>query len=298
MNIGWIGAGKMGLPMLASLLAAGHAVRVAELSEPARQQAQALGATLAQTPEQAARGAQAVFSSLPDDAALLAVAPAVFAGAQPGMLYVDTSTVSPQASATVARAAAAAGVRYLRAPVSGTPVQAQERSLATMVSGPREAFEAALPLLSAWGQPPRYLGPDEQARSMKLVLNLMVGTTAAMMAEALALGSKGGIRWDDLLDVMSSSVLASPLIKVKAAQLRRREFSPLFSCAQMAKDLRLILAAGGDAGVPLPLAALVSQLNCVSLAHGHGGDDYIASVLTAELLAGTAPVLDGTGNAS
>ncbi|AEI82832.1 2-(hydroxymethyl)glutarate dehydrogenase Hgd (plasmid) [Cupriavidus necator N-1] len=299
MNIGWIGAGKMGMPMMASLLAAGHAVRLYEPANIAREQAQALGATRAQNPADAARDAHAVFSSLPDDAALLTVAPAVFEGTAPGVLYVDTSTVSPQASATVARAAEAAGVSYLRAPVSGTPVQAHERALTTIVSGPRDAFEAARLLLSRWGPNLRYVGEQEQARSMKLVLNLMVGATAAMMAEALALGSKGGIRWDDLLDVMASSALASPLLKVKAAQLRQRDFSPLFSCAQMAKDLRLILAAGSDADVPLPLAALVSQLNAISLAHGRGGEDYIASVMTAEMLAAAGPVLDDddTGDA-
>jgi len=291
MNIGWIGAGKMGLPMMASLTAAGHAVRVFEPAPAARLRAGEAGATIGQDPASVATHADAVVTSLPDDDTLLAVAPAMLAGAPAGMLYIDTSTVSPQASARVALAAEASGVRYLRAPVSGTPVQAQQRALTSIVSGPRDAFEAARPLISLWGANVCYVGAKEQARTMKLVLNLMVGATAAMMAEALALGSKGGIAWNDLLDVMASSALASPLVKVKASQLARRDFSPLFSCAQMAKDLRLILAAGGDAGVPLPLAALVSQLNAISLAHGHGDEDYIASVLTAELLAGTAPLL-------
>ncbi len=199
-----------------------------------------------------------------------------------------------RAWASSARAAQAAGVQYLRAPVSGTPVQAQARALTTIVSGPADAFEAARPLLALWGQRIHYVGTADQARSMKLVLNLMVAATAAMMGEALALGSKGGIAWDDMLDVMESSALASPLLKVKAASLRERDFRPLFSCEQMAKDLRLILAAGSDASVPLPLAALASQLNTTSIAQGRGALDYIASVLTAEAMAGTGPVPRGT----
>jgi 3-hydroxyisobutyrate dehydrogenase len=283
----------MGLPMLASVLAAGHAVNVYEPQAEARERARELGATPVPNPADAAAGAQAVVTSLPDDAALLAVATRVIERAPAGMIYVDTSTVSPQASATVARAAQAAGVQYRRAPVSGTPVQAQARALTTIVSGPADAFEAARPLLAQWGERIHYVGTAEQARSMKLVLNLMVAATAAMMGEALALGSKGGIAWEDMLDVMQSSALASPLLKVKAASLRERDFRPLFSCEQMAKDLRLILAAGSDANVPLPLAALASQLNTATIAQGRGELDYIAGVLTAEAMAGTGPVPRG-----
>lgn len=289
MKLGWIGAGKMGLPMLASVLAAGHAVSVYEPQPDARERARQLGATPVPHPADVVKGAQAVFSSLPDDAALLATAGIILEAAPAGLIYVDTSTVSLQASATVAGAAQAAGVQYLRAPVSGTPVQAQTRALTTMVSGPADAYEAARPLLAQWGERIHYLGTGEQARSMKLVLNLMVAATAAMMGEALALGSKGGIAWQDMLDVMETSAVASPLLKVKAASLRKRDFRPLFSCEQMAKDLRLILAAGSDANVPLPLAALASQLNTASIAQGRGALDYIASVLTAEAMAGIEP---------
>lgn len=296
MKVGWIGAGKMGLPMLSGVLAAGHAVSVYEPQAEARERARALGAAPVPHPADVAAGAQAVVTSLPDDAALLAVAAQVIERAPAGMIYVDTSTVSPQASAAVARAAQAAGVQYLRAPVSGTPVQAQARALTTIVSGPADAFEAARPLLAQWGERIHYVGTAEQARSMKLVLNLMVAATAAMMGEALALGSKGGIAWEDMLDVMQSSALASPLLKVKAASLRERDFRPLFSCEQMAKDLRLILAAGSDASVPLPLAALASQLNTATIAQGRGELDYIAGVLTAEAMAGTGPVPRGTSS--
>jgi len=199
---------------------------------------------------------------------------------------VDTSTVSQQASAEVAQVLAAAGVAYLRTTVSGNNKMAEAAQLTLMASGPRAAYESVLPLLKALGPHQFYLGEAEQARLMKLVLNLMIAQTSAMLAEALTLGRKGGLAWGDMWQVLGASAVASPIVKAKSAQLSQRDFTPTFTVEQMIKDLTLILGAGADSHVPLPQTALTFQLMQAALAQGDGQDDYAAIIKTVERSAG------------
>ncbi len=132
MRIGWIGVGKMGLPMATHVLKAGHAVAACDQVPALVQAIVARGASAAATPAKAARGAEVVFSSVPDDAALRAIACAedgVLAAAGPGTVFVDTSTVSPAVSAEVAVAAAARHVHYLRVGISGNSKMAEQAGL-------------------------------------------------------------------------------------------------------------------------------------------------------------------------
>jgi 3-hydroxyisobutyrate dehydrogenase-like beta-hydroxyacid dehydrogenase len=280
-----LGVGKMGLPMATHLRRSGHSVTVDD-PQPARLEL-ALAAGLG-----IARGAtgiavaQAVFSSLPDDAALLVVAGEVARHARPGTLYVDTSTVSPEASARAAQACAAAGVRHLRATVSGNNHMAEAAQLTVMASGPRDAYDELLPLLRLLGPSQFWLGEGEQARLMKLVVNLLIVQTSAMLAEALALGQGGGLAWDDLWQVLAASAVASPILKAKAGPLARRDFAPTFTVEQMVKDLRLILDAAAAAHVPVPQTAATLQLMQACIAHGEGGEDYAAVIKAVERGAG------------
>ncbi|MCG2591685.1 NAD(P)-dependent oxidoreductase [Ramlibacter sp. XY19] len=286
MRLHIVGAGKMGLPMARHFAAAGHAVSVHDAD------AQRLALARAAGLEVAAAGlasADVVLSSLPHDAALLAVGEEVARGAPRGALYVDTSTVSQEASARVAAQCDAAGVRYLRATVSGNNHMAEAAQLRVMASGPREAYEAALPLFRLLGPAQFYLGDAEQARLMKLVVNLMIAQTSAMLAEALALGRKGGLQWSDMWEVLGASAVASPIVKAKAVQLSRRDFTPTFTVEQMTKDLGLILDAGAVAHVPLPQTAATLQLMQAAIAQGDGGADYAAIIKTVERAAGLVP---------
>jgi len=281
-----IGVGKMGLPMARHLAAAGHSVTVSDPSMERCQLARAQGLEVSTSPAAAMAAAEVVLSSLPNDAALLAVAAQVAAHAHVGAIYVDTSTVSLQASAEAAQALAAKGVLYLRCTVSGNNKMAEAAQLTVMASGPRAAYNTVLPLLRTLGPNQFYLGEAEQARLMKLVVNLMIAQTSAMLAEALTLGRKGGLAWRDMWQVLTASAVASPIVKAKAVQLSERDFTPTFTVEQMIKDLDLILNAGETHDVPLMQTAMTHQLMCAAVVQGNALDDYAAIIKVVERGAG------------
>ncbi|MES2974836.1 MAG: NAD(P)-dependent oxidoreductase [Pseudomonadota bacterium] len=283
-----IGVGKMGLPMALHLRAAGHAVTVSDPDSERIALAVAQGLAAAPDTARAIAGAEVVLSSLPHDAALRAVGQQVAGAAKAGLVYIDTSTASQQASADVAALCAAAGVHYLRCTVSGNNKMAEAAQLTVMASGPREAYDRMLPLLKAFGPNHFYLGAAEEARLMKLVVNLMIAQTSAMLSEALALGRKGGLDWQDMWQVLGASAVASPILKAKSAQLALRDFTPTFTVEQMLKDLDLILEAGRRTHVPLAQTALTHQLMHAALAQGDGLDDYAAIIKAVERSAGLA----------
>lgn len=282
MNIHLIGAGKMGLPMAQHLQHGGHAVTVEDAQPERLAMAREAGLEVAD----GLASADLILSSLPHDAALVAVGRRVAESAKPCALYVDTSTVSQAASAEVARACAATRVQYLRAAVSGNNKMAEAAQLTVMASGPRDAYETVLPLLRLLGPTQFYLGEGEQARLMKLVINLMVAQTGTMLAEALTLGRKGGLRWEDMWSVIAASAVASPIVKAKAPQLAHRDFAPTFTVEQMIKDVGLILGEGAASHVPLPQTAATLQLLQAAIAQGCGAEDYAATIKTAERAAG------------
>ncbi len=288
-RVHFLGVGKMGLPMAIHFWAAGHGVTVSDTSDERLPLASAQGLAVVAGDDAvtaAIAGADVVFSSLPHDAALLAVAAQVARGARQGSIYVDTSTVSQQASADAAQALALAGVQYVRATVSGNNKMAEAAQLTVMASGPRAAYDAALPLLKLLGPNQFYLGEGEQARLMKLVVNLMIAQTSAMLSEGLALGRKGGLDWHDMWQVLGASAVASPILKAKAVQLAERDFTPTFTVHQMIKDLDLILGAAQAVHAPLPQTAMTHQLMHAAVAQGDGLEDYAAIIKAVERSAG------------
>jgi 3-hydroxyisobutyrate dehydrogenase-like beta-hydroxyacid dehydrogenase len=281
-KIGWIGLGKMGVPMAVDLVAAGLDVTVYNRT-PGKAELVA-GATEAKDIASLAADSDIVISMIADDAALADVALApegVLVNAKSGAVFVDMSTVSPGASAKVAAAAAKKGVSYVRAPVSGSTVAAENKMLTVLASGPEDAFKTCETPFAAFAKETFYLGGGEEARYLKLAVNAMVGLTAAILAEAIVFGEKGGIARERILDALNSSVLASQFFDLKFPALRSRDYPPAFSAKQMAKDFDLILAAAQAADVPMPLAAQTRQLWAAMKAGGRGDIDFMGC---AELL--------------
>jgi 3-hydroxyisobutyrate dehydrogenase-like beta-hydroxyacid dehydrogenase len=286
-TIGWIGLGKMGLPISARLAAAGRDVAGHDRDQ-ARIAAAADGGVKPAATFADAAGRDIVFTSLPDDAALraLALTGDLFAAMREGAILVETSTVSPDVSAEVARAAERRGVHYLRAPVSGNAAIAHTGNLTCFVSGPRAAFDSFLPVAKDFTRAQKYLGAAEEARYAKLAVNLMIAVSAAMMGESIVLARKGNLAWQDILDVLTNSAVGSPMVHYKAKSLESRDFAPSFSCRQMAKDLDLIVAAGHAAEMAMPLASLTREIYGALIGRGEGEADFIATVRLAEWLAG------------
>jgi 3-hydroxyisobutyrate dehydrogenase-like beta-hydroxyacid dehydrogenase len=287
-KVAFIGIGKMGLPMSVLVAKAGYAVTAFDQSQVRLAAAREQGISTAASPTNAVSGRHVVITSLPDDAALRAVilGGGLLGAMAPNSILIETSTVSAEASGEVDAAARAHGIAYLRAPVSGNASIVHTGALTCFVSGPRDAFERIKPLLASFTRAQTYLGPGEEARYAKLAVNLMIAVSAAMMAESLALARKGGIGWQDILQVLDDSAVASPMVKYKTAPLRKRNFDSTFSCRQMAKDLDLILGAGHAVGVPLQLAAQVRETYGALVAQGDGETDFIATVRHLERLSG------------
>jgi 3-hydroxyisobutyrate dehydrogenase-like beta-hydroxyacid dehydrogenase len=269
----------MGSAIAERLLAAGHELvvhnRTRAKAEPLAQR----GATVAATPEELAEGVEVVLTSLSDDSAFEAVAERVVAAAGDGAVLVDLSTVSPAASARVAALADDASIEYLRAPVSGNPSVVRAGNLSFMVSGPRETLERVEPVLLAIGPTIHHVGAGEQARIVKLAINLMVAGIAELMGEALVLGEAAGVSRESLLEVMGSSAAGAPFVKYKTEPLLRDDYSATFTTLLMEKDVDLILEVAGDAGVELPLARELRSLLQAAIEAGYADDDFMALYL-------------------
>lgn len=288
-SVGWIGLGKLGLPMAARLAASPHPVAGHDRDAGRMALAAGRGVTEAATSEAAVAGKDIVFTSLPDDAALRAAVlgeGGIASLMKPGAILVETSTVSPAVSAELAEGCARAEIAYLRLPISGSSALAETGSVTCFASGPRSAFDAALPVLQRFTRAQTYLGTGEEARYAKLAVNLMIAVSAGMMAEALALARKGNIGWTDMLGVLGESAVASPFVKYKVGPLAERDFSPTFTSRQLVKDLDLILDAAAASHVPVPLAGVLRQTYSSLMATGEADNDFIAVVRHVERLSG------------
>jgi len=288
-KIGWIGLGKMGVPMSQNLVKKGYGLTVYNRTKDKTKPLADVGAKVVDSPKAAASGADVVISMISDDPVLEAISfgsNGAFEGAKSGSVFIDMSTVSPDSSARVAEAANKKGIKYLRAPVSGSTVLAAAANLTIFASGPKDAYDRCADILGSMGQKTFHVGTGEEARYLKLVMNMMVGLTSAMAAEALTFGEAGGMNWEQMIDIVNASVAASPLLGYKAQMLKSRNYAPAFSAAQMAKDFDIMLDAGKAKNVPLPMTALVRQFLGAMKAKGKGELDFFSLVTLAEDLAG------------
>jgi 3-hydroxyisobutyrate dehydrogenase-like beta-hydroxyacid dehydrogenase len=278
-TVGLIGLGNMGTAVAERLVDAGYRLVVHNRTPGKAAGLAERGAEVADTPADLAAGADVVITSLADDDALERVAAEVTASARPGTLLVDLSTVSPEASARVAAEAERAGVEYVRAPVSGNPSVVRAGNLTFIVSGPDDAIDRVEPVLLAIGPTVHRVGDGEQARVVKLAINLVIGGLAELMAEALVLGEAAGVSRRALLEVMGSSAAGAPFVKYKTEPLLRDDYSATFTTALMEKDVDLILDAAAEAGVELPVATELKALLRSAVDAGYGDHDFMALFL-------------------
>ncbi|MEQ8305245.1 MAG: NAD(P)-dependent oxidoreductase [Hoeflea sp.] len=262
--IGWIGVGKMGLPMAGRLLGEGQTLIAIDKNEEALAQIAETGAAVA-TSIADFTPCRTVFTMVPDDAALDGVvfgengSPGLLESIDTGNILVEMSTVSPGCSARVAEALVQKGIHYIRAPVSGSTALAQSGQLTVLGSGDEKAWEEVKPLLSTFSAKQFYFGDGDEARFMKLVLNTLVGATSAILAEALLLGEQGGLTRSQMMSAINDSAVASPLLKYKQEIVENDSFEPAFTVGQMIKDFTLVTQAGLGAGIPLLATSMILQ---------------------------------------
>ena len=275
-TIGWIGAGKMGLPICHRLKDAGFKVHALGRSAAAQKTLRDAGFTVHDNVAELVAHADVIFTSVSDDAALEEVVGSALGHFRAGATFIDISTVSPQLSAKLAKLLE--GTSYLRSPVSGSTALAQAGTLTAIVSGPNATFQTMAPVFAAFTRKAFHVGKAEEARFLKLVLNSMVAATSALLAEALAFGRDGGLDNATMLSVINQSVVASPLIGYKTDMIIKDDYKAAASLAMLKKDLDLLLAA---APKPLPLGTHIQQIYQNSIERGHGEEDFFVLVREA-----------------
>jgi 3-hydroxyisobutyrate dehydrogenase-like beta-hydroxyacid dehydrogenase len=279
LTVGLIGLGNMGTAFAERLLDGGYDLLVYNRTASKADPLAARGAAVAGTAAELAERVDVVLTSLPNDGALESVAEEVLGAMQAGSVLVDLSTVSPAASARVATLAEEASVDYLRAPVSGNPTVVRAGNLSFIVSGPRETLERVEPIIKTIGPTVHHVGDGEQARIVKLALNLMIAGLAQLMSEALVLAEASDVSRKDLLETMASSAVGAPFVQYKTEPLLRDDFSATFTTALMEKDIDLILDAAKQAGVELPVAQEMKGLLRATAEAGYADDDFMALFL-------------------
>lgn len=285
-RIGWIGTGNMGAPICRNLIAAGHELVVYDIDPARLAELRSAGAAVASDAADLVARADLVFSMVPNDKVLLVVVEGIAGRLRPGQTFIDMSTVSPTTSARVFELLAPSGAAYLRAPVSGSTAGAAAGTLAIYCSGPRAAYDAVLPVFGRIGSRQSHVGLAEEARVLKLLINMIVCITPAVVGEALAFGQRSGLDWTTMIEAIGGSAAASPLIGYKSEMMKRRDWTAMASVDLIAKDLDLALDWGRARRVPMPFTALAQQVNSAFQASGDGNDDFFSVVTWPERLVG------------
>ena len=290
-QIGFVGLGSMGSPMVNRLVGAGHSVTVCDVNADAVAAAAALGARSADTPAALASQCDVIMVSLPTPEIVRAVALGT-GGLHEGdraRIYVDLSTTGAQVARDVAAGLAPRGITALDAPVSGGPPGAAAGSLAIMVSGDQVAFEAVRPALTAMGSNTRLVGTEVgQGQTLKLVNNLMLAANYAVACECLVMGAKAGLDPAVMVDVVNKSSgrsFASEAF-VPGPVLQRR-FNFGFRMELMGKDVRLALEEAERLGTPMFTSTAARHLYNTALGSGFTGQDVTALIKILEEWGGT-----------
>ncbi|GAA4844043.1 2-hydroxy-3-oxopropionate reductase [Saccharopolyspora rosea] len=276
-KVGFIGLGIMGGPMAANLVAAGHEVTGYNRSQAKIDQLVAKGGKAASTVAEAVRDAEVIFTMLPDSPDVEAVVlgeDGVLAHAREGALLVDCSTIRPDVSRRVAEAAAEKGVRALDAPVSGGEPKAIDGTLSIMVGGEESTFAAARDVLGAVGTTVVHVGPAGAGQTVKAANQLIVAGNIGLLAEALVFLEAHGVDTEAGLKVLGGGLAGSTVLDAKGDKMRNREFGPGFRIELHHKDMGIVQAAAREAGLTIPLGALVGQLVAAANAQGDGKLDH------------------------
>ncbi|MFC1990579.1 NAD(P)-dependent oxidoreductase [Chloroflexota bacterium] len=289
MNIGFIGVGKMGLPMARHVLEAGFNLTVHDLRQEAASPLLEKGAKWVNNPKQVASSCEVVLSCLPgplDVETAVYGAKGLMEGWKKGDIYVDMSTNSPITIRKVAGDARARGVTVLDAPVSGGTIGAEAATLAIMVGGDEGSFQKVRPILEYMGKNVFHVGDVGCGNIAKLVNNMISGTTNAITAECLVLGVKAGIDVKKLYDALMASSARSYQLERNYPKVLRGDFEPGFRLDLTLKDVGLALALGKECGVPMPVSAAVEQRFIEARAAGYGAKAAQSVILRQEELAG------------
>lgn len=269
-RIAFIGIGMMGLPMAGRLLRAGHPLTVWNRTRAKAEPLAALGASIADTPGQAAQSAEVVICMLESGAIseeVLFGDQGIASAIQPGALLIDMASTQPSEARSHAERLAALGVAHVDAPVSGGTIGAKAGTLAILCGGEQADIERARPVLQVLGRPTR-IGGHGAGQLAKLANQLIVGVTIGAVAEAMLLVQKGGADPAMFKQAISGGFADSRVMQVHGQRMIERDFAKRGSMAVQLKDMRNILATSAEIGFAAPITALLEQLYAEANAQG------------------------------
>jgi 2-hydroxy-3-oxopropionate reductase len=286
-RVGLIGIGVMGAPMAITLIDAGYAVTVFTRTTERAQRVLDRGAAWADAPAVVAQLCDVVITALPSEESVrMAVTggEGLLDGAHQGLVWIDTSTISPRGAQDLARQAEEVGVRSLDAPVSGGETGAWERTLAIMVGGPEEVYQRCLPILRCLGKSVVYMGPSGAGQVTKACNQMVVGVTIATVSEALSLGGKAGIDPARIRQVLLGGYGSSRVLELHGQRMLEGSFAPGGRIEIHRKDLDIALELARELEAVAPLTAVVLQLMHAAAAAGDNDLDHSALVRVYERL--------------
>ncbi|HEX4752215.1 MAG TPA: NAD(P)-dependent oxidoreductase [Solirubrobacterales bacterium] len=288
-TVGFLGLGVMGAPMARNLLAADYEVVAWNRSPGPLAELAAAGARAADGPAAVAAEVDVLITILKDDAVVhevLGGPDGAIAAARQGSLVIDMSTVSPALARDLAEEAAARGVGFLDAPVSGGDVGARDGTLSIMVGGEPADVERARPVFEVLGSRLTHVGAAGAGQIAKACNQVLVAVIFGGLAEALVLGSKLGGDPAAILDAIGGGMAGNRIMEVRRDNFLQHDFAPGFKVDLHHKDLEIALGAGGEVNAPLPLTAEVQQMFRQLRAAGFGEEDDSALLRVAEQRAG------------
>ena len=283
-SIGFVGLGIMGRGMACNLVRAGFSVRVWNRTARRMAPVVAAGATAGSSPSDVAAHSSITCVCVSDTADVEAVIfgpEGVAAGAREGALVIDNSTISPEATRSMAERLAARGVFMLDAPISGGSEGAANGTLSIMVGGEEAQYTRALPVLRAMGQTITHVGGHGAGQTVKLVNQILVVGTMLAVSEALLFAEAGGLDLEKTLAAVKGGAAGSWMLANRGIQAIARDWRPGFTIDLQQKDLRLVLEAADHYGVPLPTTHLCFQLYRTLQARnlGHEGNHALLKAL-------------------
>lgn len=296
-RIGLIGTGLMGRQMGRRLLMAGFPLLVWNRTKEKAGELLEAGAAWAESPAACAAASDVVITMVTDSAAsheVICGQGGVLQGARPGLILIDMASIAPAMSRTIAGQAKERGVAMLDAPVTGNPKVASEGKLGIMVGGPKEVFEACLPIFSAMGVKIVHVGDENGlGTTLKLINNLVMGVAIEAVAEALVLAAKAGIDPVKVVEITSVGGARTGAMETRGPRMITHDFSPHFSANNMYKDLSQALKLAEEVGAFLPAAAVSLEILRALKNRGKGDLDSAAVMTIIEEMAAAVVKREG-----
>ena len=289
-KLGFLGLGLMGYPMARNLIRAGHEVALWSNNAPkAKELAAAEKAIACQTPQEVGEHADCIFLCVGNgdmSEQVLLGENGVYAGAKPGTVIADASTIGPSQSRRIGEQLSESGIHFLDAPCTGSTPGATKGTLTFMVGGDKKVFDSVRPFFEPMGKNLYYCGGPGMGLQAKLTQNLILCNIMQAFNEGMVLAAKGGVDPQLMLEILTNSAAKSGLIDYKAPFVFRRDFKTNFAVKWMFKDIGLMLQSGEELNVPLPLTALTRQMFQAAISMGHGDEDFCSTIKVLEDIAG------------